>query len=121
MMGMQPMEMRPPYDETKYDFIHSCEREIAHDGVVLAADYVGRAGIARTNPDDGERRTVESQEDIEVREDDAEQAQKQPAGRGASLSYRNISESLHIMIQPRSCNLPTRRSGSTGWTRCCTG
>lgn len=53
--------------------------------VVLAADRVGRALGAAGDANDGDGRAVDAEEDGEVREDDAQQAQEETARSGARL------------------------------------
>ncbi len=58
--------------------------ETTNDSVVLAANYVGRAG-ATADADDGDGGAVNSEEDVDTLDDDAEQLEEGSATRGAGL------------------------------------
>ena len=81
---MQPMEINPPCMDSIIRFqalflggMLNCE--CTYDGVVLAADRASIASRATANPDDGDGRTVDSEENLEVGQHDAEQVQKDVA------------------------------------------
>ena len=78
MMGMQPMEMRPPCSIShrgEQQLKAACEEKDTHDVVVLAADGGGRAFVTGSNPDDVERRAAETEEEVEALDDDVEQTE----------------------------------------------
>ena len=57
----------------------------AYEAVVLAAHDVGRAAIAGTDTDDGDRGAGEADEDVHALDDDAEQAEEERRSRVARL------------------------------------
>ena len=83
-MGTQPMEIRPPCG---HDHIEHSFREYllqTYEAVILAAHWRSAANAAGTHTDDRDRRTGETNEDIEVREYDSQQPQdvRHALGRG---------------------------------------
>ena len=78
------MEINPPCMDSIIRFhelflggMLNCE--CTYDGVVLAADRTGIASRATANSDDGGGRTVDSEENLEIGQHDAEQVQKDVA------------------------------------------
>ena len=53
--------------------------------VVLAADGVGAAGVARADTDDSDGRTPEAEQDIDSLHHDTQEAEKGRTSRGAGL------------------------------------
>ena len=66
--------------------------------VVLAADSVGRAGAAAADTDDGDGGAGEADEDVQVLEDDAQQAEDRSRARGARL-YNGLCVSARTLLQ----------------------
>ena len=83
---MQPIEIKPPCTHGNFRLRHG-ESIIncTHNSVILAADRASIASRATANPDDGDGRTVDSEENLEVGQHDAEQVQKDVASRRIGL------------------------------------
>ena len=82
-MGTQPMEMREPCRRFEYRF-RALNGQSTYEAVVLAADRASIAAIA-TNTDDRERATVDTEQSVDVGEDDAQKAQEGIASSRLSL------------------------------------
>ena len=82
-MGTQPMEMREPCRRFEYRF-RALKRKSTYEAVVLAADRASIAAVA-TNTDDRERATVDTEQSVDVGEDDAQKTQEGIASSGLSL------------------------------------
>ena len=65
-----------------------------YEGVVLAADGAGVAGRAAANADDGDGRAVNTEEDVQVGQDDAEQTEQ----RGARGRVRLQNTHSHLSV-----------------------
>ena len=63
-----------------------------YNAVVLAADSVGAAGVARADTDDGDGRATQTNEGSDVRENDTKQAEKGRNGIRAGLEKRIPSD-----------------------------
>jgi hypothetical protein len=69
---MHSMEIKLPYDSCEA-LRQTTSRPYTHDRIVLAANHIGRALVSGANTSDGDGRAVQTQKDIKVRQDDAEQ------------------------------------------------
>lgn len=78
-MGMQPMEMRPPWTKiVTPQFIRSQKTERrTYDVVVLTADDVRAARVATAEADDGNGGAVQTKERVDAVDDNAEKAKDQ--------------------------------------------
>ena len=65
---------------------------VSYVAVVGAADGVGRAAAPGAHADDGDRGAGHADKDVDVLDDDAEQAQQGGARGRPSLSITNVSE-----------------------------
>ena len=80
-------------------------------GVVLAANGLGAARVAGADADDGDRRAVEADEDVDALDDDAEQAEEERRSGAAGLwTGASAGRSEHA---DRREHEPTGRSCST--------
>ena len=68
-----------------------------HDVVVLAAHGGGGAGVAASDADDGDGGAREADEDVQVLEDDAEQAEDRSRARVAGL-YDGFKVSVRLAL-----------------------
>ena len=82
-MGTQPMEMREPCRRFEYRF-RALKRKSTYEAVVLTADRASIAAVA-TNTDDRERATVDTEQSVDVGENDAQKTQEGIASSGLSL------------------------------------
>ena len=82
---MQPIEIKPPCTHGTFSLRHGESMiNCTHHSVVLAADRASIAAVA-TNADDRERATVDTEQSVDVGEDDAQKAQEGIASSGLSL------------------------------------
>lgn len=63
-----------------------------HQRIVFTADGVRGAGAPTPNANDGDRGTIDSQQDVQVREDNSKKTQQKASGGRVSLLMR-LSES----------------------------
>ena len=87
------MEIKPPCVKKSRSQIHEDRKQAGgatYDVVVLAADNVGRASVARANTNDGDGRAAETEQALDALEDDAEQAKDGTEARIVSLQKHSV-------------------------------
>ena len=66
-------------------------RLYTYDIVILTADRVGRACATTSDADYGDGRAVQAEQDVQVGQDDAKQAEKRGTGEGVRLKSSRVS------------------------------
>ena len=78
---------------------------VTYDVVVLAAHRVRVAGVARANTDNGDGRAVQADEDVQVLQDDAEEAKDDTNTRRVGLYGRAVRNHICSACKWKSLTL----------------